>query len=425
MTIRLILRNFIVITFGLIMVALSSLPPADRVEQIRAFTRSIEFDYITWTLDAFFVKTSQTALNQTHYLTEGQQVKAVKDYISLVQEIDNSTAKIKEIYSDPNVNNPAEQSHAWLNQLRQLQQVRQQSGALAESILQSQVSATLANNGLSMGGQPLPPVLYHVTPLPLALIVSPRNVIRQDANISLLADLNLDQIVQLENQVQKSRGVSALVVPVGGVGVYPTMVESTTDLPWVVSTIAHEWTHNFLTMRPLGLNYETSPELRTMNETTADIVGTEIGNDIIKRYYPEYLPPPPPPEPNSSTNNEIQTNNAPALASPPEFNFRTEMHATRITVDKMLAEGKLKQAEDYMEARRRVFWDHGYQIRKLNQAYFAFYGAYADIPGGAAGNDPVGPAVRALRAQSPSLQAFLNRISWMTSFNQLQRAIQN
>jgi hypothetical protein len=425
MKIRLLLRNFAVILVCLFTVVESSLPPADRVEQIRTYTRTIEFDYITWTLNAFFVKTEQTALNLTGHLSDSQQVKEVKDYLQLVQEIDNASAQIEEIYSDPNVKNPAGQAHNWLNQLHQLEQKRQQLGALAESVLQSQVSATLAANGLTLGGQPVPPVLYHVTPLPMALIISPRNIIRQDANISLQADLNLDQIDQLENQIQKSRGVSALVVPVGGVGVYPTMVESTTDLPWVVSTIAHEWTHNFLTLRPLGLSYEASPELRTMNETTADIVGTEIGDEIIKRYYPEYLPPPPPLESSQSTQAQNNSNLPKSVTAPVEFNFRAEMHTTRITVDKMLAEGKIKGAEDYMEARRRIFWDHGYQIRRLNQAYFAFYGAYADVPGGAAGNDPVGPAVRALRAQSPSLLAFLNRISWMTSFDQLKSAIKN
>ena len=76
-----------------------------------------------------------------------------------------------------------------------------------------------------------------------------------------------------------------------------------------------------------------------------------------------------------------------------------------------------------MEARREIFWQNGYAIRKLNQAYFAFYGAYADIPGGPAGEDPVGPAVRDLRAQSASLADFLRRIAWMTSFEQLQAAI--
>jgi len=77
-----------------------------------------------------------------------------------------------------------------------------------------------------------------------------------------------------------------------------------------------------------------------------------------------------------------------------------------------------------MEQRRQLFWDNGYAIRKLNQAYFAFYGAYADTPGGPAGEDPVGPAVRALREQSPTLKDFINTIAWMTSFEQLQKAIQ-
>jgi len=78
-----------------------------------------------------------------------------------------------------------------------------------------------------------------------------------------------------------------------------------------------------------------------------------------------------------------------------------------------------------MEARRRFFWDNGYLIRKINQAYFAFYGAYADQPGGAAGEDPVGAAVRELRAQSPSLAAFLKRIAWMTSFEQLREVVES
>jgi hypothetical protein len=66
---------------------------------------------------------------------------------------------------------------------------------------------------------------------------------------------------------------------------------------------------------------------------------------------------------------------------------------------------------------------NGYYIRRLNQAYFAFYGAYAEIPGGAAGADPVGPAVRELRLSSRSLADFVNRISWITSFDQLREVV--
>jgi hypothetical protein len=105
------------------------------------------------------------------------------------------------------------------------------------------------------------------------------------------------------------------------------------------------------------------------------------------------------------------------------FDFRAEMHTTRVHVDELLTQGKIEAAEAYMEQRRQLFWDNGYPIRKLNQAYFAFYGAYADLPGGAAGEDPVGPAVRQLRAQSDSLGAFLRRIAQMSSFQQLQAAL--
>lgn len=99
------------------------------------------------------------------------------------------------------------------------------------------------------------------------------------------------------------------------------------------------------------------------------------------------------------------------------------MNETRVTADALLAEGKIDEAEAYMESRRLVFLQNGYLIRKLNQAYFSFHGAYADAPGGAAGEDPVGPAVRDLRAQSDSLVDFVNTISWMTNFQQLKDRI--
>jgi len=167
--------------------------------------------------------------------------------------------------------------------------------------------------------------------------------------------------------------------------------------------------------------YDQTPELRTMNETTADISGGEIGVEVLRRYYPELL--------NNASSFDLNlisfqlfdsTNPAPASDS---FDFNHEMHTTRVTADALLAAGKIDQAESYMEQRRQCFVQNGYYIRKLNQAYFAFYGAYADVPGGAAGEDPVGPAVRKLRAQSKSLADFINRIAWMTSFDELKKAV--
>lgn len=256
--------------------------------------------------------------------------------------------------------------------------------------------------------------------MPWALIVSPRDEIRQELSVNLLPELTVDEHSRLEEQVDQALDMSSLVVGIGGVGTYPTMVSHTTSLNWLSEVIAHEWTHNYLTLRPLGINYMTSPELRTMNETAASIAGKELGLALLERFYPEFVPPPPPSEAVSDETDET----SPQIVIP-VFDFRNEMRVTRETVDAMLIEGKIEEAEVYMENRREFFWENGYQIRKLNQAYFAFYGAYADMPGGAAGEDPVGEAVRELRDQSPSLAAFLNRISWISSFEGLLEALEN
>lgn len=416
-TIVVIFRIIEVTVLAVFLLGSSSLPPADDLENVRRYTRTIEFDYIQWTLDALLVKNDEAALSMPDYLDESLQNRFVLESMKLVDQIDRTNQDIEKIYTNPATVQPDVTAAPLLKKLADEKSVLKRAAPVSEAILQGQISQILKQFGLTVAGQPIPPVLYHVTPLPLALIVSPRDKIQQDANISLAADFNLPQMTALEEQVSKGTDKSALVVEIGGVGVYPTMVMNTSDLPYLVETVAHEWTHNYLTLRPLGLNYETSPELRTMNETTASLVGSEVGLAVLKAFYPDKVPPP------ANDEKDNGSSPPPSESGAKVFNFRSEMHKTRVTVDEMLAAGKIDEAEKYMEARRVFFWDHGYQIRKLNQAYFAFYGAYADTPGGAAGADPVGPAVRALRSQSPSLADFLNRISWMTSFEDLKKAV--
>lgn len=420
------LRNLILIGLVLVLLQDGSSLPRDQAGKVRAYTRAVEFDYVTWTLDALLEKLAQGAVNTRAYLSQDEQQKMVVTQLQLVHEINRTNDQITTLYADPSIAEPEQAAAVDIAHLEALKRIQQKVQPVSEAVLQHQVSAVLAEQGLTLGGQPVPPVLFHTTPLPMALIVSPRDVIRQDANISLIAGMSVPDMAALEEQVEKELDVSALVVPVGGVGIYPTMVMSTTNLPWLAETVAHEWAHNFLTLRPLGLNYETTPQLRTMNETAASIVGTEIGEAVIQKYYSNLYPPEPPPAPTSAPpvqQSQPEPTPTPDPQQPPPFDYRAEMHETRITADTLLEQGKIQAAEEYMEARRRFFWENGYQIRRLNQAYFAFYGAYADVPGGAAGKDPVGPAVRALRAQSASLADFVNRISWMTSFEQLQQAV--
>jgi len=207
-----------------------------------------------------------------------------------------------------------------------------------------------------------------------------------------------------------------LVVSIGGVGTYPTMVINTTNIRYLIETVAHEWIHNYLTFRPLGLRYSSSSELRTMNETTASIADEEISESVIRMFYPHL-----------AEQREIKPKNLLAsfsevLPAQELFDFSKEMYETRVFVDDLLLKGKIEEAESYMEQRRLIFWKNGYHIRKINQAYFAFHGAYADHPFSAAGKDPVGDDVRLFRTRQTSLASFIKKMSWMYRYSQLQIA---
>jgi hypothetical protein len=148
----------------------------------------------------------------------------------------------------------------------------------------------------------------------------------------------------------------------------------------------------------------------------ASIVGREIGWAVMDRYYPDLAPPPPDYTPQPESESAAP---APATEEDPAFDFRAEMRETRVRVDDLLAQGRIDEAEQYMEQRREMFVENGYQIRKLNQAYFAFYGSYADEPG-ATGSDPIGPALRELRYYSDSLADYIDKVRGVTSFEEIQ-----
>lgn len=413
--------DFLALTLAIIIAAGGDTPRfTGQSDRIRTYTREIEFDYPNWVWDAAWTKLKQGTVGAPYIFDRGTNKQIVFEYLRITNQLMQTEFAIEQIYANPDISNKEATSELMRSQRDKLIARQQMIAPFAEATLQTQVGEALADLGLTTGGQTLPPILYHTSPTPLALIVAPRDRIIQITNISVLPTLTLNEQIQLEEEVARSQDVSTLVVPIGGVGVYPTMVMETTDLRWLLDTIAHEWMHNYLTLRPLGMNYTTTPELRTMNETTASIAGGEVGTYVLHRHYPELLASASSPELVSLDRDHEFT--LQVQESQP-FDFRAEMHETRIRADELLAEGKIDEAEAYMEQRREVFWENGFLIRKLNQAYFAFHGAYADSPGGAAGEDPVGPAVRALREQSDSLADFINTIAWMTSFEELLQTI--
>ena len=399
----------------------SSAPrPVSNLDRARVHTRSSEFNYEIWEIDASLLKLSQAALGMPDYISRETRTEVTMEYLRLTETILRAEQRLSILFADPEIKDKITASEQIRAELQTLYNRQDQIQPLAESVIQAQVTEILFEAGLTLGGQPIPPVAYHVSPLPLNLVISRRDRIEQIASISLQPTLTVDEQVVIEDNVAAELEVSTLIVPVGGIGVYPTMVMRTDYFSWQVSTVVHEWTHNFLSARPLGMLYGETPELRIMNETTASIVENELGPLVIQRFYPQLASPS---DLWRAAASPASFYGTPPREDPPPIDFRAEMHTTRVRADELLAEGKIEEAETYMEERRQFFWKNGYAIRKLNQAFFSFYGAYADVPGGPAGEDPVGPAVRALRAQSASLTDFLNRISWMRSFDELLAAI--
>lgn len=400
---------------GLMVVALLSTLTVDRQPPGRLGTRvgrrvvGEEFGFVGWEADALLGKLLHSLVAPERYMDEAARHDLVLEYLGLVADIQRLSGEIERTYADPHVEDPEAASaplRAQLGQLRAAEDARQ---PVAEAILEEQTACVLADENFGVLGQEFPPASVHFTPLPLLLVISPRERVENVFSLALRHGLDTAQQEAIERQIDDDLDVSSLVTGIGGLAAYPAMLLETSSVPWVAEVTAHEWTHHYLTLRPLGWNYMASGEARTINETVATIVGDEIGREMVVRYYPELRPA----EPGSLP---AQDRLPP---EPPEFDFGLEMRETRIRVDELLAGEKIEEAEAYMEERRQEFVAQGYVIRKLNQAYFAFHGSYAAEPG-ASGEDPIGPAVRELRARSPDLHAFVTSVGRVTTLAELQ-----
>ena len=182
----------------------SSTSPADFNGKVRFYTRPVEFDYVAWTLEALLLKLRQAALGEASFIPSPDQSELVLEHLRMIEAVRSVEWSISEMYSDPDVPDPDSASQGLRFELERRVALRDRLAPLAEAVLQAQVSAVLADLGVTLAGQPTPPVLYHVTAPPSALIVSPRERIEQLENISVLPDLTLEQITALEEAVAGS-----------------------------------------------------------------------------------------------------------------------------------------------------------------------------------------------------------------------------
>lgn len=415
----------------------ASVPPESAFDlRLSRFIASNRFDWAAWEAKAVLQEVDWWLQNRVApddreheraLLTRKEEVMAFLDgqqqAAQLEYRIRNELAQLPQ----PGPVTPFEQSpilppsvEPLEQELEELQLRQEAAGSRAERIVAAQVSRILIDQGLgcaSMQGwlpcpsMVWPPVTFRFNDMPTLLIISPRDEIRVHRSVYLLPDMPEAERTRLEAAVEGALGVSALVENLGGVGSWPTMVLDNASLHSLVDIIAHEWTHTYLYFRPLGAHYGDSRDLTTMNETAASLVGGEVAELAMARYYPELLAPPVLPSQSPAAAKDV----AGTVESFPQAMRRIRLH-----VDSLLATGNAPEAEAYMEAERQKLVAAGYNLRRLNQAYFAFHGSYATGP---ASVDPIGPWMRQLRAQSGSLKAFLEQVAEMHNLDDLRRAL--
>jgi len=377
---------------------------------LSSIVKPYRFSITKWESVAILHEVNQWIFSR--YEKDDDEVHMVTEYFSSIERIKTLKSEIQAI----NAGNRQGDSASLEAELNMLQEQRMALENTVEKIIERQIRETLAQQGIFnlldkyiKLKVTFPPVNFTLDKPPYLLVISPRHRIESIREILLQPSLSLEEIETIEAKADKL-GVSSLVVKLGGCATYPAFVTNEGSLRFTIDTATEEWLHQYLVFKPLGFLYlldltgvSRNYEIATMNETLASMVSKEIGSIVFEKYYPEY------------ENNVNQNQTAES-----EFDFDQEMREIRKMVDKYLARGEIEQAEEFMEQKRQYLDSMGHYIRKLNQAYFAFHGTYADRP---TSISPIGLELKELRSQSASLKDFLNAVAIMTSRQDLRGSI--
>ena len=323
-----------------------------------------------------------------------ERIARVVEFFALVEKLNDLERQV--LYPESRTGGALSQ-----DQVRQLtaelDRVEERRRAIqgeVEETVESEISAVLAQEGLaSRIGLIFPPVDTVFSGAPSVLVLSPRD--RIDRMETVLLEPGLDDRVRerIEEAMFRHENLAALVESTGGVATYPSVVSDSSGLRFAITTASHEWLHHWFFFQPLGQHFWDSDDMTTLNETAATLGGQEIGDRVY-----------------TAISGESVDRNAQdaALPAPGDFDFNEEMRETRVRTEELLGQGRIEEAEAYMEERRLLMAANGHFIRKINQAFFAFHGSYAANP---ASISPINDQLEQLRGRSDSLEEFLKRVA--------------
>ncbi|MEX2431672.1 MAG: hypothetical protein WD645_07120 [Dehalococcoidia bacterium] len=381
----------------------------DHVSDLRMAVNSYEHDLLRWQVSHFMDKWVHLALRPIRGApTADERGEAIAEFFQVGEDLRRLRGDLERTLAvDGEVSTEAGEVQAAIDLLELRREALQ---PVVLEALQSGISQVVDDMGIidHVGPVRWPPVNFTFVPNSLVLVRSPRDTIVRLDDFVLRPDMSLLQQVALEDELEADGETAALVVGVGGMATYPAQVKPSESLHTTLFSAAHEWLHHWMFFRPLGKRWWDGGELTVINETVADIAGEEVGDRAYELLTGESVHRAPWQPPSLRPHEEPR---------PGVFDFTREMRQTRVQLEAMLAADQVAEAEAYLEARREEFVAHGWNIRKLNTAWFAFFGTYASGPGSIS---PIEEQLRTLRADSASLQEFLERVSVIKRPGQLE-----
>ena len=399
----------ILLTALAVLLVLTATGRGDAPSELRRLAGPHAQDLVRWelthALDKWVHLASVILLRRSSDEDDGRA--EVAEFFALGDELRGVDAELERTLAGASAGPRAPESIA--AEADMLEARRSEIRAAVEETLEAAITDVVDELGIIRRVGPLrwPPVDFTFERQALQLVRSPRDAIVRLDDVLLEPGVSLlDQIALEEGVEATSDEISALVVGLGGLSTYPAQVIPTASLHATLNLASHEWLHHWLFFRPLGRRWFGGGELQSINETVANIASEEIGDLALERLTGEAFEREPwrPRE---------------RRAEPPAdvFDFDREMRVTRLRLDELLADGRVEEAEAYLEERRRVFVANGHQLRKLNTAWFAFHGTYA---GSSAAASPIEAQLRAVRADAAGLGAFLDRVSAIAEVGELE-----
>ena len=409
---RAVRRNCIpvLLTAVALLLVVGSTGRGDGIDPVRRSAAAHEQDLVRWELTHFLNKWTHLA---TGLFRSGpsavERAEAVREFFRLRDELVRRDRDLRRTLA---AGTDASAAAALQADLEAIEDRRGRLGPVVEEALESTLSQIVDELGVidRFGPVRWPPVDFTFEPNGLLLVRSPRDRIERLDDLLFAHDVGLLERAALEEAVEASDARrAALVVRISGVATYRAQVTPDASLHGTLVLAGHEWLHHWLFFRPLGRAWFAGGELTSVNETVANLFGEEVGDIALERLTGAVVRREPWRPPQLRDPREID---------PDAFDFRREMRETRRRFEALLAEEGVAPAEAYLEERRLVFVANGHHLRKLNTAWFAFHGTYADGP---ASISPIEDQLRTVREDSASLAEFLDRVSAIDRVGELER----